>query len=214
MTDPALPTQPDIGKRPRPGRAARSPLVIALFVLVTALICGADLYLKHWSFETVANRPVELTPQVIDEHEAFWRQYPHDPTVVIPSLLNLQLTTNPGAVFGLGKGGRYIFIVVSVVAIFIISVMFARSPARAWLLHLALSLILAGAMGNLYDRVVYGAVRDMLHMLPGTGIWPWIFNLADAALMAGVGLVLVLTFLNDRQTTAAKRAAPQPTPEA
>ena len=93
--------------------------------------------------------------------------------------------------------------------------LFWRSPRGAWVLHAALALILAGALGNLYDRWCFAAVRDMLHMLPDvhlpfglhwpgpsvppghppvdgpTEIWPWIFNLADVALMVGVGLVLV-----------------------
>ncbi len=200
MTDPAVaPAAP-------PSTEAKSPRVaglclrsIALFLFTTLLVGGGDLYLKYWAFENVAGRPVVVTEQVIEDHAGFWAQYPHDPIVVVPGLLNLRLTTNTGAVFGLGKGGRVIFIVVSLVATLIIGAMFARSRSGAWPLHLALALILAGALGNLYDRAVYGAVRDMLHMLPNTRLWPWIFNLADAALMVGVGLVLLLTFFSDRK---------------
>jgi len=192
MTQPAPP-------KPAAPTAARSPRAIAVFLGVIIFFVAADLILKYWAFENVAGRPVVLTEQVVDDHDGFWRQYPHEPIVVVPRVLNLQLTTNTGAVFGLGKGGRVFFIAVSVVATVVIGYMFVRSRADAWVLHVALGLILAGALGNLYDRTVYRAVRDMLHMLPTTRLWPWIFNLADAVLMVGVGLVLVLTFISDRQ---------------
>ncbi|MEL7087118.1 MAG: signal peptidase II [Planctomycetota bacterium] len=111
----------------------------------------------------------------------------------------------------MGQGNRVFFIVVSLIATGVIGVMFWRSPAKAWGMQLALGLILAGALGNLYDRVVYRAVRDMLHLFPGvqlpfgltwpggsgggiSEVWPWIFNPADVALLAGVGLVLIATW--------------------
>jgi len=192
-------TEPPPVSPAAPVPALRSPRAIAMFLAVVACFVAADLGLKYWAFANVADRPVVLTGQVVDQHDAFWDQYPHQPIVVVPGVLNLQLTTNTGAVFGLGKGGRVFFIAVSVVATVVIGLMFARSRANAWVLHIALGLILAGALGNLYDRAAYRAVRDMLHLLPGTRLWPWIFNLADAVLMIGVGLVLLLTFLSDRQ---------------
>ncbi|MEM6854159.1 MAG: signal peptidase II [Planctomycetota bacterium] len=197
--------------------AGRSGVAIAFFLSVVALILIADLGLKYWSFSYVAGRQVVLTDEVTEDHRGFWSKYPHDPIVVVPSVLELRLTTNTGAVFGLGKGNRLLFIAVSVVATVIIGLMFWRSPARAWGLHLALGMILSGALGNLYDRVLYRAVRDMLHMFPGvdlpfglnwpggiTEVWPWIFNLADVALMVGVGLVLIATWRADAAAKAAK----------
>jgi len=195
--------------------AGRSRRAVAVFLLLTTAVLGADLVIKAWSFRTVAGTPVELTPLVAEDHYAFWSRYPHEPTVVVPKVLNLRLTTNTGAVFGLGKGNRVAFIGVSAVATAVIGFLFWRSPRNAWVLHGALALILAGALGNLYDRWQFAAVRDMFHMLPGvnlpfglnwpapsapdghppvqgpTEVWPWIFNLADVALMIGVGGVLV-----------------------
>jgi len=199
----------DDAPRPAVRSAWRSPAAVAWFLGIIVLVLGADLYLKYWSFEHVANKPVVVTDLAHIHHAAFWRQYPHEPIVVVPKVLSLRLTTNTGAVFGLGKGGRVFFIAVSLLATAIISFMFIRSRANAYALHLALGLILAGALGNLYDRLLYGAVRDMFHLFPETNLWPWIFNLADAALMAGVGLVLVLTFINERRAKMqAKRTPP------
>ncbi|MEE9404600.1 MAG: signal peptidase II [Algisphaera sp.] len=187
--------------------AGRSPKAIALFFILTAMVLAADLGVKAWSFRTVAGTPVVLTDLAASNPPAFWQQYPHDAKVVMPKVLNLRLTANTGAVFGLGKGQRWVFIVVSAVATGAIGLLFYRSPRTFWVLHVALALILAGALGNLYDRWHYAAVRDMLHMLPGvhlpfgfswpgglTEVWPWIFNIADVALMWGVGLVLLVTF--------------------
>jgi signal peptidase II len=190
--------------------AWRRPAAVVWFLGVIAVVLAGDLGLKYWAFANVANEPVVVTELAHIHHEAFWRQYPHEPIVVVPQVLSLRLTTNTGAVFGLGKGGRVFFIAVSVLATAIISFMFIRSRANAYLLHLALALILAGALGNLYDRLVYGAVRDMFHLLPETNLWPWIFNLADAALMTGVGLVLMLTFLNERRAKQRSKRTPGP----
>jgi len=204
--------------------AGRSGRAIACFLLIVAATLAADLGLKSWSFANVAGRPVVLTEQVTQDHFEFWSQYPHDAVVVAPKLLNLRLTTNTGAVFGLGKGNRGVFIAVSALATAVIGLLFWRSPARAWGLHLALGLILAGAIGNLYDRVRFQAVRDMLHMLPGvnlpfglswpggsaghpiTEVWPWIFNPADMALMAGVGLMLIVTWRSDAKVKVQNKA--------
>lgn len=165
--------------------AYRCPRAIALFLVVTAVVLAADLGLKAWAFHHVAGEPIVLGPPAETHIPA------HEPIVVIPGLLNLRLTTNTGAVFGLGQGGRVVFIAVSVVAVGVIGALFARGRASAWFQHVMLALILAGALGNLYDRALYAQVRDMLHLFPTTRLWPWIFNLADAALMVGVaGVVL------------------------
>ncbi|WP_428389615.1 signal peptidase II [Mucisphaera sp.] len=161
----------------------------ASFLGTTVVVLTIDMWLKYWAFATVAGVPVRPDPTFPG-----YGIPPHEPIVVIPHLLNLKLTLNTGAVFGLGQGGQPVFVVVSIVAAGLILWMFAQAPRRAWVLHLALALILAGAMGNLYDRLMFSAVRDLFWLLPTTGLWPWIFNLADAALMVGVGLALVSTW--------------------
>ena len=196
------------------GRAGRSPRAILLFVSLTLVLFAADLSLKYAAFEYVLDQPVTLVQSLPalepedryvvlfdDPHHFFAKQ----PSVnLIPHVLDFHLTTNTGAVFGMAKGARWIFIGVSVVATMFVLLMFARSSAQSWLLHMALALILAGALGNLYDRLRYAAVRDMLHLFPDMGVWPWIFNLADAVLMIGVGLVLCLTFVHEQRRPASE----------
>jgi signal peptidase II len=207
--------------------------------MVLALLAG-DLWLKYWSFESVAGVPIVLdrdpedgSPRVSIEREDGTihtrpRRDPadpasalpnHDPTVIIPSVLNLKLMINIGAVFGIGKGAQWFFAVVSVIATGVILYIFARSRASSFAVHVALALILSGALGNLYDRVLYGGVRDMLHLFPDVklpfgmkwpggadGLYPWIFNLADAALVCGVILAIILSWRHDTRQRRKQKA--------
>lgn len=201
------------------------------FALIVAVLLGGDLLLKYWAFDRVASDslgPIGLRtaeaggPEVllrspidgewVSAYEAGLTGHPsvvpgHEPIVVVPGLLNFQLTLNTGAVFGIGKGGRPFFIVVSLIAVVVVLWFVYRSPPGAWSFQFGLACILGGALGNMYDRVLYSAVRDMLHMLPGTGLWPWIFNLADVVLIVGVSLTMLLSVLADRRAMQARKLA-------
>lgn len=193
--------------------AGQRPASILLFVIVTLVVGAADLGLKYYAFHHVAGEPVALDLSA----PPYFGVPHHEPTVLVPGVLNLQLTANEGAIFGIGKGQRWVFIVVGVVAIGFVTRIFWRSDAKLTLFHIALALILSGAVGNLYDRAFYGVVRDMLHMFPnsdlpfglswpggGRGLYPWIFNLADVALLFGVVTVVVVTW---RHAPPPKQAA-------
>ena len=111
--------------------------------------------------------------------------------------LNASPKVNQGALFGLG--GEYaelanaLFAGVSIVAaIAIIYWSTRQTTARDWALCAALGLILAGTLGNLYDRLVFDGVRDFLyfHLIE----WP-VFNIADCCLVCGAFLLLAQAFL-------------------
>lgn len=201
-----------------PKRAWRSPAALTLFFAVTLAVLAGDLVLKYWAFENVVGVPVRvqntaqgptiqvdqpgigwvtMQPKRVDEPASAMPDHP--PIRVLPGILSLRLTINTGAVFGLGKGAQWLFAIISVGALFVIAWLFIRSPAWVPVWHTALALVTAGAAGNLYDRLLYKAVRDMLHLFPDTGLWPWIFNLADVALMVGVGMIVLLSFYRDWQ---------------
>lgn len=117
----------------------------------------------------------------------------------IPGWLHFEVTTNRGAVFGLGQGQRMLFLVVSVGAILFLTGLFASSK-RQWLYQLVLGMLLAGVLGNMYDRIVFGYVRDMIHALPQwPRLFPWIFNVADVLLCTGVGLLLVMSLFSPKE---------------
>lgn len=128
---------------------------------------------------------------------------------LLPGWIQLELTANYGAVFGAGQGMRWFFLGISLLAVAALAWLFARSERRFWLYQIVLGMLLAGVAGNLYDRAVFGYVRDMIHGLPGwrwPGRWvipllnypgwdrevfPYIFNLADSYLCVGVALVMI-----------------------
>jgi len=113
---------------------------------------------------------------------------------MIPGWLHFRTIRNPGAVFGIGSGKRSLFIAASVIAILFIVQLFYQSRSRQRGFHLLLGLTLGGAVGNLYDRIVHGEVRDFIYFSIVVGnkeLWPWVFNVADVALVVGVlGLLL------------------------
>lgn len=105
---------------------------------------------------------------------------------------------NHGALFGFGRehvtAANVTFAVISIAAAIAIIYWSTRpTTARDPSLCGALGLILAGTLGNFYDRVVFNGVRDFLHFYWFE--WP-VFNVADCCLVCGAGLLLVQAFLN------------------
>lgn len=100
---------------------------------------------------------------------------------------------NRGALFGMGQGNNLFFGIVSVsAAVFILVWSMRPAAARDPFLSVALGLILAGTLGNLYDRLVFGGVRDFLHWFKWYD-WP-VFNVADICLVCGAGMLLLEAF--------------------
>ena len=185
--------------------AWHSPLAWIILLLVSCSGLGLDLWSKHWAFEHVAQFPV-----VLDRNEILadpnWRPPPHESMVVLPfGLLDFDLVMNHGAVFGIGQQRRSIFIVFTLIAVVVATSIFAFwTQARSHWVHVGIGLILAGGLGNLYDRIAFGAVRDFLHMTPewnlpfswnwpngSTELFPWVFNVADVLLLAGMGILII-----------------------
>jgi lipoprotein signal peptidase len=117
----------------------------------------------------------------------------------------VQPQVNQGALFGLGGDhetqANTFFAVISVAAaVAILYWSMRRATARDWVLCAALGLILAGTLGNLYDRLLFNGVRDFIHVywgqLPDPRFnWP-VFNIADCCLVVGAGVLLTQAFLS------------------
>jgi len=110
--------------------------------------------------------------------------------------LNLTLSRNEGGVFGVLQGGGVFFIILSVLAVFAIIWIYTKSAGADFLASIALGGVLAGALGNLIDRILYGYVRDFIDLHIGARHWPT-FNLADVLICMGVG-IMVLNILSPR----------------
>ncbi|MFO0750282.1 MAG: signal peptidase II [Myxococcota bacterium] len=116
---------------------------------------------------------------------------------------------NPGAAFGFLKGvspdvRQLLFMLLTVVAFFVIAMIVRRLPPTGWLVVTAFGGILAGAAGNFIDRIRFGYVIDFIDMDFGAFHWPT-YNVADIAISLGVvALVLDLTFNKDSLLVSAK----------
>lgn len=189
-------------------------------VLVLCIGLFIDLGSKSWAFQSVASKPVELNYQevVSENFNPPW----HQGLRVLPGdLLDFHLVLNRGAVFGIGQGSRGVFVVFTVIAVVVAVIVFGWwTRAGSHLAHVAIALILAGGLGNLYDRVTVGAVRDFLHMLPrwelpwgmnwpggSAEVFPWVFNVADVMLLLGMGLLLLHVRLLDRSAAEQETAS-------
>jgi signal peptidase II len=119
--------------------------------------------------------------------------------------LHLTMVWNKGVSFGLLRAEvdltRWALVAFSIaVAIFLAA--WARKATRG-LTAAALGLVIGGAIGNVIDRIRFGAVVDFIDV---SRLWfPWIFNVADAGISCGIVLLLVDMLLQDRAGAAAKQ---------
>jgi signal peptidase II len=120
----------------------------------------------------------------------------HQPVAVAP-FLNLTLTYNTGAAFSLlndaGGWQRWLFAGLSVVVSIVIVAWLWGIPSRERWLACGLALVLGGALGNLWDRLLIGAVVDFIDVYYQRWHWP-AFNVADSAICVGAALLIISTF--------------------
>ncbi|MEI8195623.1 MAG: signal peptidase II [Phycisphaerae bacterium] len=175
---PPSPILPYLSAPRAPRLAWRAPLAWLIFLLTATLGIYADLATKAYAF-----------PNPVDPNSPINGLQPLEPAVIIPGVLEFITTVNRGAVFGMMQGKGYLFVPFSFVALAAVIMVFARSRSQQWVLHLALGLIVAGAIGNLYDRLMFQCVRDFLRF--SVSWYRYIFNVADALLCIGVPLLML-----------------------
>lgn len=148
------------------------------WLFISAITLVLDQVTKQWVIHTFSYR--EVLP-------------------VLPSF-NLTLAYNSGAAFSFlaGAGGwqRGFFTTIAVVASVVMIYLLHKYP-RQRLFCLAISLILGGALGNLWDRLTIGQVVDFLDFYVNTYHWP-AFNIADSAIVVGAGLLMADSFRTHR----------------
>ena len=123
----------------------------------------------------------------------------HEQKAVIPGLFNLVHVTNTGAAFGFLAGDKntlrlVFFVGIAITALAVMAVAYRHLKKQGSIFVYAIGLIAGGAIGNLIDRLRFGAVIDFLDFYVGTHHWP-AFNVADSAISTGVGLFLLGTIL-------------------
>lgn len=170
----------------RPGNVRSKALV---FLLIFPVILALDLATKSWALDTL----------MVESRELFG------------GLVPLTLAFNKGAAFGMsiGEDSRWFFIPVTIVALVLLGVLYKQADKRDYLRLVSVSLVVSGAMGNLYDRVRWDrGVVDFLGPidLPIFGPFP-IFNVADMAITCGAILLAISFWIEERQEAAREAAA-------
>jgi lipoprotein signal peptidase len=164
---------------------------------------------------------VGLTLDQATKYGVFSWLEPGERREYVPRVFSIvhQPELNRGALFGIGNDAERpanpVFAVVSAVAILVILIWACRrGTATDKVLNIALGLILGGAIGNLYDRLVYGGVRDFLWVYyqsaeDGRLLFNWpVFNVADSCLVCGACWLLLQAFFTPTAKAPAAGAVP------
>ena len=151
-----------------------------IFGVAFPTIMALDVVTKRWALEALA----------LESRELFG------------GLLPLTLAFNKGAAFGIriGDDSRWLFVPVTLVALVLLAVLYRQAADRDLLRIVAISLVVSGAIGNLWDRVKWDrGVVDFIGPID-LGFWDFpIFNVADSAITCGAVLLAISFWLEERQ---------------
>ncbi len=179
-----------------PAPPARNDLAARLWLTLVPIvvILTLDIVTKAWVMNTF-----ELYEQ----------------TPVIGDFFRFTYTHNRGAAFGLdiGEHSRIFFLILSLVALGILGAIYRGTPSSDRLRVLAIALVSAGALGNIWDRIrLEAGVVDFLDFGIGTSRFP-IFNIADSAVTVGAVLLLISFWLEGRREREMAAVSAEATPE-
>jgi signal peptidase II len=144
---------------------------LRLFI-IAALIIAADQFSKH------------LVVSLMQTGQSL---------ALIENFLYITYVRNPGAAFGMLPYQTIFFVIITVVVVAFILYYYRILSSDHRLLRFALALQLGGAIGNLIDRVRTGYVVDFIDFK----IWPPVFNIADSAIVIGIGLFIIAYWRDD-----------------
>lgn len=181
----------------KPHSALRCPAAHLWVWLIAAAGLFADVYTKHWAVRTIG----DPGPVMAGDPNATL-----EPMVLIaPNYLVLSTWHNPGAIWGLWAHNTFLLVATSLVALGVLGYVFATTRANQHGSHIALGLLFAGALGNLYDRIWNdGNVIDFIVVDLGffpCNPWPT-FNIADTWLVIGVALLMISSYRTHKQLSA------------
>ena len=136
---------------------------------------------------------------------------------LIEGFLHITYTTNDGAAFGMMDGSRWIFMVVSTIAILVFLAYLYLGHADNWLYAVSLAMVISGGIGNMIDRLGFGFYvnplteqGEVIDFIDFCGIWNAIFNGADSFVCVGAGLLilaLIIDIINESKAEKAAKAA-------
>lgn len=153
-----------------------------MFYIITLVVIAID-QLTKW----IVVKNMDLYEQITVIKNFFW----------------ITSHRNSGAAWGILQGQMILFYLITVIVIAAIVYYLEKHAAHSKLLMIGLNFILGGAIGNFIDRLFRKEVVDFLDFDIFTYNYP-IFNIADAALVIGVGFVIIATFLEDKKEKQVK----------
>jgi signal peptidase II len=157
-----------------------------------------DLRLKAYSVAVAVFALDRLTKWLIETHVSFTETYR-----IFPGFFDIVHSENRGVAFGLFNDGASnwstgLLSLLALAAVLVIAALLWNAGRLDRLSQAGLSLILGGAVGNLFDRIVWGRVTDFLEFYIGDYHWPT-FNVADSAIVIGSSLLLIELLRAKRQ---------------
>jgi signal peptidase II len=159
-----------------------------------------DLRIKAYAVAGLVFALDRLTKWIVEQRMGFF-----DTHKVIPGFFDIIRSENRGVAFGIfndstSEWRTTLLVIAALAAVGLVSGMLWKARTMDRYSVWGFSLILGGAAGNLFDRVVRGHVTDFLLLYVGSFQWPT-FNVADSAIVVGSGLLLVDVLRSKRQAT-------------
>jgi len=150
-----------------------------------------------WQKKTIFFLIIILTGVILDQVTKYIIQLwllPHQSVMVIPNFFNITHVYNPGGAFSLFAGHglvfrKIFFIIIGSFAIGFLLYIYVQTPWKQKGMLCALAMVVAGAFGNIIDRLRYGMVVDFLDVYIGKYHWP-AFNVADSLICIGMGVII------------------------
>lgn len=150
----------------------------------------------------------QLTKFLVTRYMTMYQSIP-----LIKGFLHLTYTTNDGAAFGMMDGQRWVFIVVSTLAIIAFLAYLYLGHAENLLYEISLSMVISGGIGNMIDRLGFGfyvnpktGLGEVVDFIDFCGIWDAIFNGADSFVCVGAGLLVLALVVDLKKEYALEKA--------
>ena len=214
----------DAGKAEAPPPSVRrSTRALVICVVAAAALTAADLASKSWAEGSLSHARVGEPPEVCAMDESGFVRYqrvPSDTISIVGETLEFEYAENCGAAFGLLRQAptivrRVVFGIAAIAATCVLLWLFYQGRGGPFF-AVSVPLVISGAIGNFFDRFLYGYVVDFIHFHYEHPIL-WMdrfdyptFNVADIAITVGVILLLIDGM---RQDASTKRTAPAPSAE-
>jgi signal peptidase II len=154
---------------------------VKFILFLTLPLYALDQLTKHWVLRSISL---------------------YDARSVVPDFFNLVNVPNTGAAFGSFKGNNTFFVIISLIALVVVTVLLVRHPRSDLWRDVSLALLLAGILGNLTDRLLYGHVVDFLLFnlhIRYADPWP-AFNVADSCISIAVLLFIIHSFRKQKSS--------------